>query len=292
MDTRLLYQAYGSADIVNECKYSLLRLYETYKAHQQKPPSVIIYTDQPEAFDSFHEHLALILKKITAEQIKHWKGPHNFVHLVKIEVIKDCLVHYPGKIIYTDTDTICEKPLNEIFNTISASAVYFHEYEGTLASPAFKKWRRFFKTNEVPGFKDYSPLNIEMWNAGVIGLETAHVPLLSEVYTLTNNLYIRYPKHIAEQLSFCYVFQRHSIKIKSAETYIFHYWNLKEYRQLLARFFDKYNAGNFEGLVSASFRVLPQKMVAEKMRYKSYSYIKKWLLAVKGTSWNINRYKV
>ena len=292
MNTMLLYQAYGSADIINECKFSLLRLYETYSAQQQEPPLVIIYTDQPAAFNSFHLHLSLILKTIGAEQIQQWKGPHNFVHLVKIEIIKDCLLHYPGKIIYTDTDTICEKPLTEVFNTINSSAVYFHEYEGTLATPAFKKWRRFFETNEVPGMQHYSPLNMEMWNAGVIGLETAHLHLLNEVFALTNNLYSRYPKHIAEQLSFCYVFQRHNIKINGAKAYIFHYWNLKEYRQLLSGFFHNHSHQNFEGLAKQSSKVLPQQMLAEKMHYKSYSLIKKWLLAIRGTSWNINRYKV
>ncbi|MCY7421577.1 MAG: hypothetical protein LH478_07520 [Chitinophagaceae bacterium] len=292
MDTMLLYQGYGSADIINECKFSLLRLYETYKTHEQKPPVVIIYTDQPEAFTLYQTFLSIIIKKVSAHQIQQWKGPHNFVHLVKIEVIKDCLSQHPGKIIYTDTDTICEKPLTEIFQAISSSQVYFHEYEGTLSSPSFKKWKRFFETNTIKGMEDFSPLHIDLWNAGVIGLETAHLPLLNEVYALTNNLYSRYQKHIAEQLSFCYVFQRHRIKIKSATTCIFHYWNLKEYRQLLARFFEKNKEQNFEILATQSSQVLPQKMVAEKLQYKSYSVIKKWLLAVQGGTWSINRYKV
>ena len=131
----LLYQAYGSAEIINECKYSLLRLYETYQCHQQQPPLAIIYTDQPAAFNSFQAKLSLNLQAISAQQIQQWKGPHNFVHLVKIEVIKDCLLHYPGKIIYTDTDTIIEKPLDDIFSNISSSSVFFHEFEGSLASP-------------------------------------------------------------------------------------------------------------------------------------------------------------
>jgi hypothetical protein len=76
-----------------------------------------------------------------------------------------------------------------------------------------------------------------MYNAGVLGLRSpADAPLLAEVLALTEQLYRLYPKHVMEQLAFSVVWAR-SGPVREAAPWVYHYWNLKEIRPVLAELF-------------------------------------------------------
>jgi len=292
MKEYLLYQAYGNILVINECKYSLLKLYDVYKQTGLQLPEIIIYTDKPQEFKIFEGNMPLLLQIVTAEQIREWKGEINFVHRVKIKVIKDCLQKFTGKIIYTDTDTYVIKPLTSLFNSIDRSSVLFHEHEGVIESSyQFRKWKRFFEQASLEEPERKKLLQTQMWNAGVIGLENSHLPLLDEVLNMTDQLYKQFHKHIAEQFAFCYVFHKAGIAISAAKESIFHYWDLKELRLLLSKFFLKYGSVPFNKLVEKSRNILPEKMLAEKMIYERSGSFKKIILLFTGKGWSINKYK-
>jgi hypothetical protein len=293
MKEYLLYQAYGNIEIINECKYALLRLIKVYSQQLYAPPEVIIYTDKPAEFEMFAGKLPITLQQISKEDVSRWRGSINFVHRVKIEIIKKCLRDFPGKVIYADTDTCCLQPLTDVFKSITFHTVFFHQYEGTIDSDQpFRKWKKFFKTVAIPEVEHPSPLHIQMCNAGIIGLEQSHLPLLDEVLALTDKLYQQFPKHIVEQFSFCYTFQKHNITILDSTSFFFHYWNLKEFRQLLQRFFTKYNHESIEYLMEKSSRNSPEKILADKSTFVQNTFLRKLAAHISRSSWKIGKYEI
>jgi hypothetical protein len=293
MNQYLLYQAYGSIEIINECRYALLRLIDTYSKINTHPPQVIIYTDKADEFKMFEGKLPITIQQITNDEITRWKGAINFVHRVKIEVIKDCLANFSGKIIYVDTDTYCLQPLEEMFRLITVDNVFFHQFEGTIdASAQFRKWKKFLQGTSILEVEHPSPLHIQMWNAGVIGLEQSHLPLLNEVLVLTDKLYQQFPKHIVEQFSFCYIFQKHKINISNATSFFFHYWNLKEFRRLLQKFFARYKNESVEELAEKSNKVSPEKILLDKLTFVKAGILKKIMLLISGSNWRIGKYNI
>lgn len=280
----ILYQAYGNINIINECKFSLLRLLDVYA--QQEPPPVIIYTDDPQSFQVFEKSLNIVFRQIDAQQILQWKGDINFVHRVKIEVIKEALSEVQNGLVYCDTDTYCMHSLQPIFQSISPSTVFFHLKEGVIEND-FKKWTRFFKLTRM---HDVAALQTEMWNAGVIGLHKDHMPLLNDVLALTDEIYPKFSKHTVEQFSFCYTFQKHGIRIAAAEPVIFHYWDLKEFRLLLKDFFDKYKSSTVDELVSQSKKILPEFILPQKMKFKRSGFIKKVSMRLTSSAWKIKQH--
>ena len=236
----ILYQAYGKKEVKHECRFALLHLLTLHYSNNICP---IIYTDDPlffkEVLHHFRQHEIEIL---TTEQIKKWKGGIDFVHRVKIEIINHFFSKHTGNLLYCDTDTYFLESPEAIFKNIAEGKLYMHMMEGyinKLSDPQFKKWEKFLVGNS----SIISPCNksavnkIQMWNAGVIGLQSAKKHLLEEVLHLTDKTYKQFPKHIAEQFAFCYIFQREG-NISEAAPYIFHYWYLKEFAPYLEKLFE------------------------------------------------------
>ncbi len=294
MHQYLIFQAYRNIAVIHECKYALLRLLSVYK-NSPDVHDIIIYTDMPEAFDIFNHTLAITIEEVDNEKIALWRGQIDFVHRVKIEIIKDALQKFEGKAIYMDTDTYCNRTLHPLFESISASQAFFHCNEGTIAQPQtlhLKKWKRFLTKKNPVFVNEPNPLQITMWNAGVIGLEVSHLPLLDTVLKVTDNLYPLFTKHTAEQFAFCYTFQSAQVNILAAAPYIFHYWNLKEFRLLLAAFFADYSTADMNMLINLSEQILPEQIVDAKLRFQKAPVLEKFFKKISGKAWDIDNYKI
>lgn len=290
MDTYIVFQSYGAPELLDECKFALLRL---YRVLGNEAPPVIVYTDQPQVFEPFSSLLPLTTRELNAELINTWKGSHKFVHRVKIEVIKDCLTNRQGKLLYMDSDTCVTSSLSRLFEHIDPDNVVFHLPEGKIGDGGnlhFRKWKQFLQDNSTLKDQQPNPLAIEMWNAGAIGLHSSHLPLLEEVLALTDELYPLFPRHTVEQFSFCYIFQKHNIRISEASHIIFHYWNLKEFRVLLHRFFTQNSASPLDKLAVLTDIILPQPIVNDKMKFQQLPFFRKLFRKIEGSVWSIDQY--
>ncbi|WP_018616037.1 hypothetical protein [Segetibacter koreensis] len=294
MHQYLIFQAYGNIDIIQECKYALIRLKSIYK-NSPVIPGVIIYTDIPSAFDVFKPVLPIIIEKIDDSKIALWRGKIEFVHRVKIEIIKDAFQKYGGKGVYMDTDTYCKRILTPLIESVSPSQVFFHCNEGTIAKPGnlhIKKWKKFLSQKKIPFLTEPDPIQITMWNAGVIGLDESHLPLLDIVLEITDKLYPLFPRHTVEQFAFCYTFQKAAVKITAAAPYIFHYWNLKEFRLLLADFFANNSSADVNTLINRSEQILPEQIVEAKLKFQKASVLTRVFKKISGNEWKIGNYKI
>ena len=296
MQNAILYQAYGGSDYVNECRYSLLKYLQV---HNLTPPAdtvLVIYTDTPDVFSDFapfFHHLRTL--PLTKEAAQRWRGPSNFVHRLKIEMLIDFLSRFEGNVLYCDTDTYLTAHIDPIIDDLEAGSFYMHQYEGTIdksENPSFHKWERFLSTTPVSYNNQQVQFDksLKMYNAGVVGLNSRHKELLQDVLALTDAVYAKFPKHIAEQFAFSYCLQKGGT-IKTADHLVAHYWNLKEFRQLLKTFFTLNAEESIPNLIKKLHVMDAMAIQHEKNAYEDLPFLQRLVKNIRGKGWKIAQYQ-
>ncbi len=266
--THLIYQAYGHEAIFQECLWSLLSLGK-WVAPEDAPP-VVIYTDKPEWFQAWPIPFRVLFQKLDAATIKAWRGPQDFVHRLKIEVLADAQHRYQSPLLYLDTDTeFTQSPL-PLLQRIAAGERFMHVSEGALSrpqQPVLNKMLRFFQRTALP---PELALRItpetEMWNAGVLGFSPGAEGLLERTLLLTDTLYPRYLKHIVEQFAFTAAMAEKG-PLHPAAPWVFHYWNFKEWRLWLAAFFQRFRNADWQTLLREKDAMPIHVPLQEKMGF-------------------------
>ncbi|HTB52804.1 MAG TPA: hypothetical protein VK718_08510 [Ferruginibacter sp.] len=280
MQNYILYVAYGSINNINECRYALLKYLDTHLSDTASTTCIVIYTDQPQFFEPYTSlYKYITIKEVTLAQIKEWRGSNDFVFRTKIKIIQDFFCSQTGNLLYCDTDTFITQSLQPIFAQIENGQFYMHQYEGIVGDPSnayFKKWDKFLSKNpiEYNGKKLQYSNQIQMWNAGVLGLNSKNSDLLEDVLQLTDTIYEKFPKHIAEQFAFGYCMQQRGT-IRSTTDAIVHYWDLKEFRIVLAQFFNQYADVKITELIKKANQLDIISMQKEKDSFKNLHWLKK-----------------
>jgi hypothetical protein len=280
---------------INECRFSLLKYFEEYDRAPVADTSIIIYTDQPHLFQPYADHFKkIVLKQIDINQVNKWRGEQDFIFRVKIKIIQDFFSSYTGNLLYCDGDTYLLQPLEPVFTEIERDGYYMHQFEGFLGDKAnayFRKWNKFLSGNSITynGKTMVYSAGIEMWNAGVLGMNSNNTDLLNDVLSLTDSIYRQFPKHIAEQFSFGYCMQQKG-SIKPAKDFMEHYWKIKEFRGLLERLFDQSENKTIPELVHRVKKIDVAAMEREKEKFNRLSSLQKFIKKLKGEKWGIEQY--
>ena len=240
----LVYQAYGHQDILEQTLFSIVSL--MHHTDKDSPLQAIVYTDQPEWFQKFFNDSAFVkVVSIDQNRIQKWRGAIDFVHRVKIEVLKDAGLKFEGPIFYCDGDTYFNEDPTNLFKQVNDQTSLMHMKEAELGNPQnplTKKIYKFVRNNmfTVNGEQIFMGHETEMWNAGVIGISQQNKAFFDDILDLTDQMYVKYNKHVMEQLAVSYVLQTRTNLI-SAEKEIYHYWNQKpEYQLEIQKFFGDY----------------------------------------------------
>lgn len=240
----LVYQAYGIQEIVRQTLFSITSLLKYLE--KQSPLKIVIYTDAPKSIESFFKNenrveIVVIDQKI----IKTWRGEIDFVHRVKIEILRDAGSKFPGNLYYCDGDTYFTKSPSEKFKLVDDKTSLMHICESTLGDekdPIAKKMNRFVRENKftVAGQDSGLSEKSQMWNAGVIGISQKNKILLEDILDLTDQMHRIYPKHVNEQLAVSQILKNHT-EICASDDVIIHYWNQKEeYQKAIDIFLENF----------------------------------------------------
>lgn len=240
---KIVYQAYGRVDIVQQVLLSVATLKRFYP--QGFPFTIEIYTDRKAELDEFFQgEKALEIVQFTPEQLKEWRGQIQFVHRVKLEILRKASQGNQGSLIYLDGDTVFKASPQELFSKISEKTSLMHIRESSLKEGRdllTRKIGKFVKgkTFQLKEGAIQIPPETEMWNAGVIGLDQSNTRWFTNMIEMTDVLYSQYQKHVMEQLAVSYYLGRETKVLPSAEV-IHHYWDQKpEYDVAIASFFER-----------------------------------------------------
>lgn len=130
-----------------------------------------------------------------------------------------------------DADTyFLKSPLPLIREISPALAImnsddYDMQEAGELEEKSWLAIRKVVKENtfRLDGIDFKIPMTTRMWNAGIIGLDFSHLPLLDKVIQLTDQIYAVNSIFTAEQFAFSYVLQNRT-GLKPTGDYLVHYW--------------------------------------------------------------------
>jgi hypothetical protein len=291
----IVYQAYGSEDILNEALYSILSFYKVHGA-DDRSICIVVYTDSPLHFESVLGKDKVSFKLIDAAKIKQWRGSIDFVHRVKIEVLSDFMSTLESdNVLYLDSDIYFLKPVHELFDQMNKGVLMMHEFEGELNNSSFsliRKMGKFISSHQSDltskGFE--VPLNSGVWNAGVIGFNSSKKFLLSKVLCFTDTFYAMYPKHIAEQFGFSLYLSKEG-KVFNSASYFFHYWSFKEFRKVLKEFFEYHKSSDVEKIISEMDYVSPVVLGEPKRIYDTMHWLPKAFRKLRKNRWEIPEYR-
>ncbi|MBS1782876.1 MAG: hypothetical protein JSS78_07405 [Bacteroidetes bacterium] len=270
----IVFQAYGNEEILHECALALLSITAQHNQAELQQLHVCIYTDQAAYFEKWKPlPFNLSLVSINEALIRKWRGEIDFVHRVKIELLRDFATKIKGNILYCDTDVYSCAPLSSLFEKIGSGKRIMHIQEGKLkgsSNMVFQKLNLYFEQHkfEINQQLFEMPKDATMWNAGVLGFRADDRFLLDEVLDFTDTVYSKFPKHVVEQFAFSLCFSRAGI-IHTAHPFLYHYWNLKELRPLLSSFFHFFSKKDWLQLAQFSRLIQLPEYLQQKANFYS-----------------------
>ncbi|MBS1588756.1 MAG: hypothetical protein JST52_04000 [Bacteroidetes bacterium] len=277
----IVFQAYGNEEILHECALALLSITAQHSEAELQQLHVCIYTDQPAYFEKWKPlPFYLSLEPINQALIRKWRGEINFVHRVKIELLRDFASKQKGNILYCDTDVYGCAPLSSLFEKIKTGKRIMHIQEGKLkgsSNTVFQKLDHYFEQHKIEINHQLfeMPADATMWNAGVLGFRADDLFLLDKVLDFTDTVYPQLPKHVVEQFAFSLYFSEAGT-IHTAYPFLYHYWNLKELRPLLSSFFHFFSKMEWLQLAQLSRLIqLPEYLQQKANFYSNRSIFKK-----------------
>lgn len=232
----VVFQTYGSPPIARQVALALTSLVRTLP-ETAGPVQVVLYTDDPEGFAPLlpppvRARLAIQYHVLNTATLQAWRGPQDFVHRAKVEMIRHCFDHFsPGTLLYLDSDILFLQDPTPLLAELAEGVSLMHIREDSFdapKSPLTRKIRRRMGQVRLPlvGGPGTLPAHTPMWNAGVLGLHHSVRPHVDTVLALTDALYSAYPKHVMEQLAFSYTLNALG-KVLPASPYMYHYWYAK-----------------------------------------------------------------
>jgi hypothetical protein len=257
----LLLLAHGRADVITQARFCLL----TFQHFALRAPGryrVVVYTDQPAAFADLGENVRT--EPLTPETLRGWRGPQDYVHRVKPEMLLHFAGAYDGRLLFVDSDTYFIRDPAELFDRVRPGVAALHLDEGRLSERRNGNARRlhdFVRRTELrlpDGTVGRLPEDTAMWNSGVVGIAPEDRDLLAPSLALVDELYGRYEKHNMEQLALSYVLARR-LRLVPADDVVCHYWGRGMAFDLAAvRFFAAHADDDLATLAAAAFALAPE----------------------------------
>lgn len=217
---RLVTQAYGRDDIKAEGLYAA---WSALAFAGDLPLEIHVYTDDGAFFGPLGDRVRVRL--LTPDEIRAWRGPHDFVHRLKAAMIRDMVGRFPdGKLLYVDADVAFRASPAAVFDRIGPGRAVLHERECDILTHSTKQFRRFRRRMRKVTYRG-EPVDIahSMWNAGAIGLDASHFPLVDEWLALVDEVYPQWPYFVHEQWAISHLLERAGA-VSPADDVIFHFW--------------------------------------------------------------------
>jgi hypothetical protein len=212
-----------------------IRSFYAHIAKQFSHSPTLLYTDNPNFFESYLSDLPVVYLFLSAEKISEMRGKDDFIHRIKIAIIEDAFQRSADDMFYVDSDAFFTKDPSSIILNLTGNNSFMHTREytfeslSTMALPAGAPFRAvldFLRRGQVTtanGQAQKVYTSLFSWNAGVIVLQKKHSGLLPDVYAITDQLYAATRNHASEQYAFSIVLQANT-ELGPCDQAVYHYW--------------------------------------------------------------------
>ena len=231
----IVYFVLGPSTVIHQQVGFSIR---TMLAQADEDDSIYVVTDTPTIYAGLPKVTVI---PISQENIKAWRGKHDFFWRVKIKVLQQIAQMSPDKaMMYLDGDTYRHGSLAEIKGLLEEGCGMMHKDEGC---PGDMKQKSLAMWQTVNG-KTYDGVTIgrqhHMWNAGVVAIPAAQLQTtIKMALDVCDGMLDDGSEPVTvEQYALSIALHECSKEMKEANRWIGHYWHNKYYwSRYIAQFF-------------------------------------------------------
>lgn len=188
---------------------------------------VYVMTDAPDFYERLNGKIEILT--INKTQLDDWQGTHQFFWRAKIKAIEHiCRLQPKESVLYLDTDTFLYSDLKKLKSDLENPVMHLNE--GALCKLKSKTEKLMWKQ---VGNKTFGGIQIQshhaMWNAGVVGIPANKgLKICQLALDICDDMLVaNVTRRLIEQFALGVALSENG-DIKSAESYIGHYWSNKE----------------------------------------------------------------
>jgi hypothetical protein len=243
MRHKILYLVHGDIGFHHQALYSAATLLHRLLESGRVDIGIHVYTDRPELWPG---HPLIATHRLDAGQLKRWRGPLDYVHRIKLEVLRRAESELGLPLVYVDCDTRwLDTPVDalEALHTPGAGGtpLYMHVFEEEVSEHSAPAYFRLLKGKSRQlaewGIRDHAPWRV--WNAGTIGVPVGAEGLFKDVLTVNDGLLPDATvRRTIEQLALSLVVEER-FELRAFDAWLKHWWAYGyELPFVLRRFFE------------------------------------------------------
>lgn len=231
----IVYFVIGSSTVIHmQVGFSI----RTFLAQTTEEDTIYVVTETPKLYENLPQVKTI---PVSQEDIKIWRGKHDFFWRVKIKVLQQIAQQSPDKaMMYLDGDTYLHGSLLELKECLGKNCGLMHKDEGC---PSEMKEKSLSMWQTVNG-KTYAGVTIgtqhHMWNAGVVAIPAALVVKVTDMaLAICDGMLDDGSEPVTvEQYALSIALSECSNQMIEADQWIGHYWHNKYYwSAYIAQFF-------------------------------------------------------
>lgn len=264
MRKTIVYLAHGDRKFHDQTRYSVLTLLAQLLEHDRNDFRVVVYTDRA---DELPLHDLVRAVAVSPAEFAALRGPLDYVHRVKLGILRRAVCELGDPLIYVDSDTRWRQLPDAPFDALSAAPAagpapcYLYKVEGTISARLFPQYLRLLQRQScrlaMRGIREVPPWT--MWNSGTVGIPRHGGDFIDEVLRVNDELlpYTGF-RNCVEQLALSLVAAAR-FDVRCFDAYLEHWWSYgSELPVVLGRFFDALPPGltvGQEAARAAGFRI-------------------------------------
>ncbi len=290
---KIIYLSHGGQKFYDQTRFSVLTLLDLLLKQGRNDFRIVIFTDRPEQSPA-HDLIRSV--RVAPGELRRFRGPLEFIHRVKLEVLRRAEADFGLPFIYVDCDTRWLKIPDEPFKLLAdggrqqSGAIpvfYMHKFEGTMGADFYPNYLRLLqqKRNRLVEWKLRADPPWTMWNSGAIGVPSGAARLFDDVLEVTDDFILDVRQRIfIEQLAFSVVASSR-FQVRPFEDCLAHYWNYgSEVPLLLRRFFGSLPPDMpIEKLAERCGQFPLERSTLEKLQHLRSSRFRRWRAKVRNS---------
>ena len=242
MQNTIVYLSHGGPKYHDQTRYSVLTLLALLLEQSRNNFRIVVYTDQPGQLPA-HDLVRAV--RVNPEQFAALRGPLDYVHRIKLGVLRRALGELGAPLIYVDSDTrwlrIPDEPFAALSGSVTPPACYLYKVEGSISASFFPQYfhllrekRRKLMEWRLPHDSPWT-----MWNSGTIGIPSRSEGFMDQVLRVNDALLPHVGlRNCVEQLALSLV-TASRFEVRPFDEYLEHWWSYgSELPIFLRRFFD------------------------------------------------------
>lgn len=248
-----MYLVHGGPKYQVQARYSVLTLLALLAEDPRPDWRIVIYTDRPEGCP---EHPQIQAERLDADELRRFRGPLDYVHRIKMEVLRRAALTLDGPLLYVDCDTRWTALPDAPFRALSMApaegqprAAFMHVFEGQVNASFYGDYAQVLaRHSELRARLGIHPgAEWPMWNAGTVGVPAGSAGIFEHALAVTDGLIFAIRRrNWVEQLALSIAIGQR-LRIEAFDAYLEHYWqHSAELPALLGRFFASLPAGSIE----------------------------------------------